>query len=142
MICKIIRAIIYVENVLKQRCALYFLLWNMKKTRFLLYVFLRDCRNRPIACCHKDTWINDAEKMLDFCNLHIQFYMLLEYQYEMMFFKLCEKRGSNRPYRKWSFNYLDILDSPEMTTYILCIILIQLNKYQYSGNNRSRTFNI
>lgn len=59
--------------------------------------------------------------------------MLLEYQYEMMFFKLCEKRGSKRPYRKCFFNYLDILDSPEITTYILCIILIQLNKYQYSG---------
>lgn len=56
MICKIVRAIIYVEMVFKQRYALYFLLWNMKKNSFLLYVFLRDCGNRPIACCHKDTW--------------------------------------------------------------------------------------
>lgn len=71
---------------------------------------------------------NEAVKFLDFCYLHIKFYMLLEYQYEMMFFKLCEKKGSNRPYRKWYYNNLDILDSPEMTTYILCIIQKQLNK--------------
>lgn len=55
MIRKMIRAIIYIEMVLKQRYALYFLLWSIKKNSFSLYAFLSDCGNRPIACCHRDT---------------------------------------------------------------------------------------
>lgn len=60
----------------------------------------------------------------------------------MMFLNFVKKGADIKPYRKWSFNKRDILDSSEMTTYIICIILKQLNKYQYLSNNRKRTFNL
>lgn len=39
--------------------------------------------------------INDVVKLslLDFCNLHIQFCILLKYQYDMMCYKICERGG-------------------------------------------------
>lgn len=44
MIHKMIRAIIYIEMVLKQRYALYFLLWSIKKNSFSLYAFFERLR--------------------------------------------------------------------------------------------------
>lgn len=129
MVCKIIRAIIYVEMVLKQWYALYFLLLNMKNNSFLLYVFWRDCENRPIAWRHRDTRNKLCCKNSWF--LLLTYSVLYAFRISVwndVFLNFVRKGADNRPYRKWSFNYLDILDSPEMTTYILCLILKQLKK--------------
>lgn len=66
-----IRAIIYVEMVLKQRYALYFPLDYEEKLIFTIRVFWEIAGIGQLHDVIETWWINEAVKILDFCYLHI-----------------------------------------------------------------------
>lgn len=116
MIRKIILAEIYVEIVFKERYALYFLLWNMKKNSFLLYAFLRDCRNPPIAWRHRDTRNKWCCKNSWFLYLtYLVLYALKISVWNDVFYLTLWERGQKIDLIE-NDNELDILNSSELTT--------------------------
>lgn len=87
MICKILWTIMYVRMILEQHLTNFLLhVLNLKKSSWILHAFEKLQKKAHLRDVIEAWGMSYVVKFINFCSLHIQFYVWLKYLYNRMFF--------------------------------------------------------
>lgn len=87
MICKILWTIMYVSMILEQHLTNFLLhVLNLKKSSWILRAFEKLQKKAHLRDVIEAWGMSYVVKFINFCSLHIQFYVWLKYLYDRMFF--------------------------------------------------------